>query len=102
MVRRLPGWTDDGLMRFAILGPLEVSRNGAAVPIGGPQQRAVLAVLLLDPGRVVSVDRLIEHLWGDEPPPAARSLVQGCVAGLRRAGGPPVPHRAETAVRVHP
>ena len=55
------------------------------VPIGGPQQRALLAVLLLNAGRVVSTDRLVEHLWGDQPPAAARSLVQGCVAGLRRA-----------------
>jgi DNA-binding SARP family transcriptional activator/tetratricopeptide (TPR) repeat protein len=72
-------------MRFAILGPLEVSRDGRTVPIGGPQQRALLAVLLLNPGRVVSTDRLVGHLWGDQPPAAARSLVQGCVAGLRRA-----------------
>jgi DNA-binding SARP family transcriptional activator/tetratricopeptide (TPR) repeat protein len=72
-------------MRFAILGPLEVSRDGKPVPIGGPQQRALLAVLLLNAGRVVSTDRLVEHLWEDRPPAAARSLVQGCVAGLRRA-----------------
>jgi DNA-binding SARP family transcriptional activator/tetratricopeptide (TPR) repeat protein len=72
-------------MRFAILGPLEVSRDGEPVPTGGPQQRALLAALLLNHGRVVSVDRLVEYLWADEPPAAARSLVQGCVAGLRRA-----------------
>jgi DNA-binding SARP family transcriptional activator/tetratricopeptide (TPR) repeat protein len=73
-------------MRFAILGPLEVSgEDGQRLPLGGPQQRALLAVLLLNAGRVVSTDRLIECLWGEEPPAAARSLLQGCVAGLRRA-----------------
>jgi DNA-binding SARP family transcriptional activator/Tfp pilus assembly protein PilF len=73
-------------MRFAILGPLDVSgEDGQRLPLGGPQQRALLAVLLLNAGRVVSTDRLIECLWGDEPPAAARNLLQGCVAGLRRA-----------------
>jgi DNA-binding SARP family transcriptional activator/Tfp pilus assembly protein PilF len=73
-------------MRFAILGPLEVSGDdGQRLALGGPQQRALLAVLLLNAGRVVSTDRLIECLWGEEPPAAARSLLQGCVAGLRRA-----------------
>ena len=73
-------------MRFAILGPLEVSGDdGQRLALGGPQQRALLAVLLLNAGRVVSTDRLIECLWGEQPPAAARSLLQGCVAGLRRA-----------------
>ena len=72
-------------MRFAILGPLEVVADGRQLPLGGPQQRALLAVLLLNAGRVVSTDRLVESLWGDEPPSSARSLLQGCVAGLRRA-----------------
>ena len=72
-------------MRFAILGPLEVlTDDGQRLPLGGPQQRALLAVLLLNAGRVVSIDRLVECLWGERPPANARSLVQGCVAGLRR------------------
>jgi DNA-binding SARP family transcriptional activator/tetratricopeptide (TPR) repeat protein len=74
-------------MRFAVLGPVEVTVDGRALSIGGPQQRALLAALLLDAGRVVSVDRLVECLWGDRPPAAARTLLQGCVAGLRRALG---------------
>src|SRR2546430_13235186 len=97
-------------MRFAILGPLEVVADGRQLPLGGPQQRALLAVLLLNAGRVVSTDRLIECLWGEEPPAAARSLLQGCVAGLRRAlkagagsgRPPPVPPGPRGPVRVPP
>ncbi|WP_165975344.1 alpha/beta fold hydrolase [Actinomadura rubrisoli] len=72
-------------MRFGILGPLEVvDGGGARVTVGGPQQQALLAVLLLHANRVVSTDRLIEHLWPDQAPAAARELLQGCVARLRR------------------
>lgn len=71
--------------RFGILGPLEVLGDGRPVALGGPQQRGLLAVLLLDANRVVSRDRLVSELWGDDPPATARSLLHGCVAGLRRA-----------------
>src|SRR5258708_35428295 len=53
---------------FGILGPLEVSRSGRAVPLGGPRQRAVLALLLLEANRVVSMDRLAGDGWGGRPP----------------------------------
>lgn len=73
-------------MRFCILGPLEVwGDDERLVTLGGPQQKALLAVLLLHPNRVVSVDRLAVYLWGEDPPPTARGLLQGCVAQLRRA-----------------
>ncbi|WP_405059267.1 winged helix-turn-helix domain-containing protein [Kribbella sp. NBC_01505] len=52
--------------------------------MGGPQQRALLALLLLEANRVVSADRLIAELWADEPPVMARSLLHGCVARLRK------------------
>ncbi len=71
-------------MRFRILGPLEVFDNERQVSIGGPQQRGLLAVLLLNANRVVSAERLVEYLWGEQPPQTARGLLQGCVAGLRR------------------
>ena len=71
-------------MEFRILGPLEVRRDGRPVRIGGAQQRAVLAALLLRANRVVSVEHLVELLWGEEPPGRARTLVHGCVARLRR------------------
>jgi DNA-binding SARP family transcriptional activator/tetratricopeptide (TPR) repeat protein len=72
-------------MRFGVLGPVEVWDGPRRLALGGPQQRELLAVLLLNANRVVSVDRLVEHLWGTEPPATARALLQGCVAGLRRA-----------------
>lgn len=72
-------------VRYRILGPLEVSRVGHPVSLGGPQQQALLALLLLHANRVVSTDRLIEHLWGDRAPSTARGLLHGCVANLRRA-----------------
>ena len=51
-----------------MLGPLLVARDGAAVDIGPPKQRAVLAMSLLAQGRVVSVDRLLDAVWGDDVP----------------------------------
>jgi DNA-binding SARP family transcriptional activator/tetratricopeptide (TPR) repeat protein len=72
-------------MRYGILGPLELWWDGAPVPVGGPQQRALLAVLLVHAGHVVSSDRLIDHLWGERPPRNARALLHGCVADLRKA-----------------
>jgi DNA-binding SARP family transcriptional activator len=71
-------------MRFGVLGPVEVWDGQRRVPVGGPQQRGLLAVLLLRANQVVSVDRLVDSLWGDQPPATARGLLQGCVAGLRR------------------
>ncbi|MDG4834698.1 BTAD domain-containing putative transcriptional regulator [Solwaraspora sp. WMMD1047] len=71
-------------MRFFLLGPLEVWHDGRMLPLGGPQRRDLLAVLLLNANRVVATDRLIDLLWGEQPPPTARSLLQGCVAQLRR------------------
>jgi DNA-binding SARP family transcriptional activator len=82
-------------MRFRVLGPLEVWDGPRRVPVGGPQQRALLALLLLDANRVVPVDLLVADLWGERPPATARGLLQGCVAQLRRAlpagaAGPPL------------
>lgn len=72
-------------MEFLILGPLEVRREGRPVHIGGAKERALLALLLLHAGEPVSVDHLIDELWGDSPPATARKSVQVRVAGLRRA-----------------
>jgi DNA-binding SARP family transcriptional activator/ABC-type branched-subunit amino acid transport system substrate-binding protein/DNA-binding beta-propeller fold protein YncE len=74
-------------MEFRILGPLEVFQQGAAVPLGGPKQRAVLAVLLLHRGEVLSTDRLIDELWGESPPTTAAKSVQVYVSQLRKALG---------------
>ena len=55
--------------------------------LGGPKQRALLAILLLHRGEVVSPDRLIDELWGEQPPASATKIVQGYVSNLRKALG---------------
>jgi DNA-binding SARP family transcriptional activator/tetratricopeptide (TPR) repeat protein len=70
-----------------ILGPLEVNAGGEWASIGAAKWRALLAVLVTKPGEVVSTERLIDELWGDEPPLAARKLVSGYVLRLRRLTG---------------
>lgn len=72
-------------MEFRLLGPVEVWFNGRQVPIGGAKPRALLAALLLAEGRVVPAERLVEVIWGEAPPPTARSVVQTYVASLRRS-----------------
>jgi len=74
-------------MEFRILGPLEVWDEGRPVRIGGAKERALLVVLLLHANEPVSVDRLIDDLWGADPPATAKKSVQVRVAGLRRVLG---------------
>jgi YVTN family beta-propeller protein len=74
-------------LQFRILGPLEVSRDGAIVDLGARKQRALLALLLLNANRVVSTERLIDELWGGTAPETARSALQVYVAALRKALG---------------
>jgi DNA-binding SARP family transcriptional activator/pSer/pThr/pTyr-binding forkhead associated (FHA) protein len=74
-------------MDFRILGPLEVCADRRALPLGGAKQRALLALLLLHRNEVVSVDRAIDSLWGEAPPPAAAKTVQVYVSRLRRLLG---------------
>ncbi|MEA2436046.1 MAG: hypothetical protein QOF65_602, partial [Thermoleophilaceae bacterium] len=75
-------------MDFGILGPLEVVAPDGPVPLGGAKQRALLAMLLLSANEVVSTDRLIDALWGDEPPDTAHKAVQVHVSQVRKALGP--------------
>jgi DNA-binding SARP family transcriptional activator/streptogramin lyase len=72
-------------LRFHVLGRLEVYSDGVAVDLGPRKQRALLALLLLNANRVVSMERLIDDLWGDAPPSTARAALQVYVAGLRKA-----------------
>ena len=75
-------------MRFGILGPFEVADDeGREVALGGRKQRAVLAILLLHAGEVVSSDRLIDELWGEHAPATAAKTVQVYVSNLRKALG---------------
>ncbi len=95
-------------VRFEVLGPTQVVttvRTGAAVDgdasraLGGPKQRLVLALLLAEPNRVLSVDRLVDGLWGDDPPESARHTVQSYVSELRKVLGPVI-ERSGAGYRV--
>src|ERR671910_2375505 len=72
---------------FRILGPLEVSDETGHVALGGPKQRGLLAILVLEAGRVVPTDRLVDLLWGEEAPKTATASLQNAVGRLRRALG---------------
>ena len=72
---------------FRILGPLEVEGDRGPVALGGQQQRALLAVLLLEAGRVVATDRLVDLLWGEDAPKTATTSLQNAVSRLRRELG---------------
>src|ERR671939_582690 len=71
-------------MEFRVLGPLEASDQGRPLGLGPRKQRALLARLLLDPGRAVAVERLLDDLWGDRLPDSAPKMVQIYVSGLRK------------------
>ena len=75
------------MAEYGILGPLTAHVDGSAVELGGSRTRAVLAVLLLERNRVVSVDRLVDLVWGGDPPPTAEAALQEHVSRLRRALG---------------
>jgi YVTN family beta-propeller protein len=74
-------------MEFRVLGSLEVVDHDGSVALGAPKQRALLAVLLLHRGEPVSSDRLIDEIWGEQPPASANKLVQGYVSNLRKVLG---------------
>jgi DNA-binding SARP family transcriptional activator len=71
-------------MSFHVLGPLEVRLAGEALGTGGAKQRAVLAVLLLRADEVVPVERLVDEVWGDDPPPSAAHTLESYVSRLRQ------------------
>jgi DNA-binding SARP family transcriptional activator len=73
-----------------LLGPLELHVSGRLVELRRPKQRALLALLALRAGQVVSVDRLVEDLWGETPPKAAVGSLQNVVSELRKVLGPEV------------
>jgi DNA-binding SARP family transcriptional activator len=72
-------------MQLRVLGHLEASVDDRAIALGGAKQRAVLAMLGLEANRTVTADRLIEGLWGEDPPPSAAKMVQNYVWRLRKA-----------------
>ena len=74
-------------MQINVLGPIEVVRDGRPVRLSGQRQRALLAALVLEHGKVVSVDRLVDALWDARPPMTARAKVQAHVCALRQVAG---------------
>lgn len=75
------------MIEFRVLGPIEAVRDGTTVTLGGPRQRAILALLLVEAGQPVSVDRLADELWNGEPPAGASTTVRAYVSKLRTALG---------------
>ncbi|MGW2854575.1 AfsR/SARP family transcriptional regulator, partial [Streptomyces sp. NPDC001215] len=81
-------------LRFGLLGPPVVyDTDGENHPIGSGKMRALLVALLLEPGRVVSVDALKDALWGGAPPASAQASLQNHVTRLRRLLGEDGPER---------
>ena len=88
-------------MEFRILGAIEAVGDEGPLPLGAPKQRALLALLLLNANTVVSRDRLVDALWGAEPPKSAVSSLQVYVHGLRRVLGGERIERHGTGYRLH-
>ena len=74
-------------LELRILGPVEATADGASIDLGTAKERALLALLALNLGRVVSAERLAEDLWEGEPPPQAAATLRVYVSHLRRALG---------------
>ena len=73
-------------MGFRLLGPVQAVAGDAAAELGGRMQRTLLALLLLEPGRPVPTDRLVDELWHGDPPARAEATLRSYVSRLRRAG----------------
>lgn len=105
-IRRRVAIIDSPLRRvadveFRVLGPLEVVDDaGQMLDVGTPKQRAVLCLLLQEPDRVVSLDRIIATLWGDDPPSTATGTLQAYISLLRRVLEPARAARASARVIV--
>ncbi|WP_410572821.1 BTAD domain-containing putative transcriptional regulator [Amycolatopsis sp. cmx-4-61] len=79
---------------FFVLGPVRVRRSGADVVLGSPQQRAILALLMANPGSPVSISRISEVVWCADPPPSAANVVHRHIGAIRRLLEPRLPERA--------
>jgi hypothetical protein len=74
-----------GALRFGLLGPVRAFRGAEAVDLGPVRQQAVLAVLLLNAGKPVRIQQIVDALWNGDPPENGIDVVQRCIGGLRRA-----------------
>lgn len=75
-------------MEFRILGPLEVAEQGNPIPLAGQRQRALLGLLLLRANEVVATERLVDLLYGEEPPRTATTSLHNTISQLRKLVGP--------------
>ena len=87
-------------MRISVLGSTAASREGTAVDLGTPKQRALLAALALHHPRAVTADTLADLVWAGSPPPGVSTSLQAYVAGLRRVLEPDRPLRSPATVLV--
>ena len=76
------------VLELGVLGPVRAARDGRELGLGGPKQRTVLALLLVDAGRVVPAEYLAEVLWRGAPPPGAAKTLRSYVSRLRSLLGP--------------
>ncbi|WP_405881621.1 NB-ARC domain-containing protein [Streptomyces sp. NBC_01384] len=81
---------ESAALRFSVLGPVRAWRGEDSLPTGSPQQRALLAALLLREGRTATAGELIDALWGEEPPSQALAAVRTYASRLRKALDPGV------------
>lgn len=81
------GPEDSAALHFGVLGPVRAWRGADLLPTGSPQQRALLAALLLREGRTATAGELIDALWGDDPPSQALAAVRTYASRLRKALG---------------
>ena len=78
-------------LRFEILGPLAIVRDGVSLPLAGARRRALLTLLVLHARQRLTAERLADELWSGRPPPTARAALQMHVKAIRNALGPDVP-----------
>jgi YVTN family beta-propeller protein len=89
-------------VEFRLLGPFEVAVDGESIPLGGAKQRTLLALLAIHANEPVSVDRLIDELWGDHPPESAANTLQAYISRLRKILEPNVVNGASRLIASVP